>query len=70
MSDGKWVSCSERLPEEDIKVLVFTASDDMEVAYCTDEWGNMVWTTGDFGSGTLDVIAWMPLPEPYTGKSD
>ena len=61
----KWISCSQSLPEEEKEVLVYTDAGEMLVAYLFDDWGNLAWTTGGLGSGTVNVVAWMPLPEPY-----
>ena len=57
-----WIPCSERLPEEDGEYLVTDVSGGAatvtETYFITDCEGEGHW-------GALDVIAWMPLPEPY-----
>ena len=64
-NNQNWISCSKSLPEEEKEVLVYTDAGEMLVAYLFDDWGNLAWTTGGLGSGTVNVVAWMPLPEPY-----
>lgn len=64
----KWILCSERLPD----------SDDFVVVTVLDEHGDTPYRYSDFGwyfdradcwiidaEQRTDVIAWMPLPEPY-----
>lgn len=59
---GKWIPCSERLPEKQTTILV-TDFGDVQMAYINDEGRWM-----DFhGNKLKDVTAWMPLPEPYSG---
>ena len=59
---GTWIPCSERLPESDYETVLCVTD--------TNFWAVMVYT-GEHGfrSSDLDfdgeVIAWMPLPEPY-----
>ena len=70
----EWILCSERLPEEKINPITH----DFEEVLGTTIWGDVrhykygtpighdeahFW----YGFGTMDeeVIAWMPLPEPY-----
>jgi hypothetical protein len=50
-----WIPCSERLPQDEQKVLVTTRSGnliDVEFYHASAFWKHY-------------VIAWMPLPEPY-----
>ena len=58
--DGnKWIPVSERLPEEHGEYLV------------TDKYGRV--TSGLWIGNAKrwkDVIAWMPLPEPYKAESE
>ena len=66
-----WISCSERLPEENIKVLVTDEDGCIDVAYYYyNEWSEdpkIEWWTGGF---RVYPIAWMPLPEPYKDFSE
>ena len=63
----RWIPCGERLPEDDVEVLV------------TDDAGGVQWLGVDKmmsyedGSGRFWLIsqhpiAWIPLPEPYKEK--
>ena len=75
-STQKWIPCSEGLlPKEGECVLVCTEDGEIEKAYHTiQEWcedGEIEWRVFEtLGySYTLDddeVVAWMPLPKPYT----
>ena len=57
-----WIPCSDGLPEEDGEYLVTDVSGGAatvtETYFITDCDGEGHW-------GALDVVAWMPLPEPY-----
>lgn len=73
--DTKWIPVTERLPEEDGEYI--TTVEDDEVNFVTSnnwrknkqEWG--FWTSDErFYEGwcrVKNVVAWMPLPEPYNG---
>lgn len=61
---GEWIPVSERLPEKNVEVLA------------TTEWGSITiaerYSANDYfiNEGTTnadadEIIAWMPLPEPY-----
>ena len=81
---GRWTSCSERLPSEDGRYLVTyplfvlknkwvnvlwygkPSMPNIKVKgkcwYCSDdEYGDVVYD---------DVLAWMPIPEPYKGGDE
>ena len=63
---SQWISCSERLPEEDGEYLTwirydgheFMSIEDFECSGLLAQW-NFEGRNGD------EVIAWMPLPEAY-----
>lgn len=74
----KWIPCSERLPEEPFGCLV-TVWDTEPMTM--DEFENLLpyfvgwdgerWNDGEGEQCPFEVIAWMPLPEPYQeGDSD
>lgn len=60
----KWVSCSDRMPEPYVKVLVSDVDGDVCFAWFEDHWGE--WWSDRYGM--IKVLAWMPLPEPYKGE--
>ena len=61
---GEWIPVTERLPEENVHVLItvlhegktYVTTDDY-FCYGFDDWKD-------------DVIAWQPLPEPYKAESE
>ena len=76
IEERKWIPCSERLPENGRQVLVFARSvhfalakyDEMREA---DGKYKKQWVTFDAWKPFYtikEVIAWMPLPEPYTER--
>jgi hypothetical protein len=73
-SAQQWIPCSERLPEKDGEYLVTmlyfgekTVALDWFSHYETDDEdnGKPLWVYG-----YDNVIAWMPLPEPWKGEQD
>lgn len=80
---GKWVPCSERLPEESGEYLVwYDCGEDME-GCCVENFDAGVGAFGrwcdEYDEHTLgfldsefiyfdEAVAWMPLPEPYKGE--
>lgn len=65
LEQTEWIPVSERLPEEETDVLVCNANGDIDIAsgsYST-EINEFIWYISGWRFG--EVIAWMPLPEPY-----
>ena len=64
---GKWIPCTERLPEESLNSVIGWdryRKRAVFVQYINGHWGNM-------GSNeSFDIVAWMPLPEPYKGGDE
>lgn len=64
VGNGNWIPCSERLPDSSEDVNITTRSSVVGIGSFfeeANEW--MQWYCG--GGIAADVIAWMPLPEPY-----
>ncbi len=65
---GGWIPCSERMPKKEVPVLCQWHKRnelDTEVYYSilhVDDDGKWV---ADYGMPNGEVVAWMPLPEPY-----
>lgn len=60
---NNWIPCSERLPQEGEVVLTQAKfKDDMKMAVSSRIDYNY-WT--GWGTRNINIIAWMPLPEPY-----
>lgn len=58
---GKWIPCSEKLPENAMNVIAqFSSGTVTELRYA----GNGIFE-GIYEYSTKVIIAWMPLPEPY-----
>lgn len=83
--EQRWITCSERLPEEDTEVLISYRYKEGEgdtdhvnidiTSYGTVCFGGREIHTlkewrqpFDYFHANYEVIAWMPLPEPYRGK--
>ena len=79
LKENTWIPCSERMPEEPKENPVFDGKY-LEVYLVTTKYGSneqdkvypfrAFWNGINFTDGwrILDVIAWMPLPEPYKGE--
>lgn len=60
LHQSQWISVLDRLPDKSGHYLV-TVNDNKEIFVTSDDFFlGYLWD--DFGD---DVIAWMPLPEPY-----
>ena len=80
----RWIPCSERLPEKNGRYLVTRGLkacnsiwNRVYIVNYTDLMGlkaEKIWWDGNVGKSDFepidDVIAWMPLPEPYKGEKE
>ena len=70
----RWIPCSERLPEENGQYLItvkYVHVDGYDDIYAEHgEWTDGKWDMFCFGHcGKVEnIIAWMPLPEPYAER--
>lgn len=67
---GKWIPCSERLPEDDTLMLVNYIDrrpDAVDIWIGWHEMENVWYIDGEAHSREdgNEVVAWMPLPEPW-----
>lgn len=71
----RWIPCEERLPEDDTLMLVNYIDerpDAMDIWIGWHEAENVWYIDGEEHSREHgnEVIAWMPLPEPYKGDTN
>lgn len=73
-TEQHWIPCSERLPEEGIGVLCTTDNEYVTVLKRTkikSRYFAFFWEDLDeehFYYSLDEIVAWMPLPEPYKGE--
>ena len=67
LEQDRWISVTKRLPEihKDVLVTDRKVSDVYVSYYC----GGGYWNT-DTGGANNRIIAWRPLPEPYTEEEE
>ena len=82
-SEHRWIPCSERLPEKGGQYLVTRGHKScgnlwnrVYIVNYSDLMGlkkEKIWWSGNVGKSDFekydDVIAWMPLPEPYNAET-
>ena len=75
IEERKWIPCSERLPEARRSVLISTnhkcGNWTGEGCYWETTESHVIWKGYRWNATYWDdeVIAWMPLPEPYKGET-
>lgn len=70
---SEWIPVSEKLPEEKREVLICTSDEFIYIGeYEVWTWadGLGTWTESVEYRTISDVVAWMPLPEPWKGEED
>jgi hypothetical protein len=77
MAEGKicdieyspWISTSKRLPERDVEVLATTRWGEITIAEMFSA-NNWFIHEGATNAEIDEIVAWMPLPEPYKAESE
>ena len=68
LEQARWIPVSERLPERDVDVLTYHRNESFDYQYVSwidcysGKWSGFIGNLSD------EVIAWMPLPQPYGGN--
>lgn len=75
LEEPQWIPCSEKLPEQDVEVIVTNEWGNVEIAqlisYFDGHGETLTWKTEEYYYDELnEVIAWMPLPKPYREEND
>lgn len=71
--EPRWIPTSERLPKEDADVLVTLRCGligIMQKKLADDDNGEPCYIWQDFEGEEHEVVAWMPLPQPYKAESE
>lgn len=63
MKNEDWIACSERLPNEHNFYMITVLNKSSKDRYTTKEHWQGEWTNNE--NRNFEIIAWMPLPEPY-----
>lgn len=68
--EPKWISCNDRLPKESGKYLCTFGGTNLTGidSYMTESYAKKIFDVVeecDLGWQSKNVVAWMPLPEPY-----
>ena len=67
-SEKQWTPCSERLPEVNREILITEKGGFIRHCEYANYGDFQEFQTVEEGMTVDDVIAWMPLPEPYKGE--
>ena len=65
-SEQRWIPCSERMTDPFVEVFVSDVDGDVRIAYFEDLFS--AWWSDRYGR--IEVLAWMPLPEPYKERRE
>lgn len=76
-ADSHWIPCSERLPEAPFGCLVTVEDEEPMTGALFPNllpyfvgWDGEQWNDADGEQCPFEVLAWMPLPEPYEGDKE
>ena len=63
--NGGWITCSERLPEENQKVILQDFYGNITIGKMEIHNGLEGFADGDWWASANNYVAWQPLPEPF-----
>lgn len=68
--EPQWISCSERYPDMDERVLVYTVAHEYHVWDCMSNRADNYFWEDEAGlyHDKYEVDLWLPLPEPYAER--
>lgn len=71
-TEQQWIPCSERYPDMDERVLVYTVAHDYHVWDCmSNRADNYFWEDEEgLYHDKYEADLWMPLPDPWRGEED
>lgn len=73
-AERQWIPCSERLPEPRTAVLGYAPKyNNIYALYYDSVMGWMIWNpirNDIFPNSQGEIIAWMPLPDPYQEEGE
>ena len=67
LAEREWIPCSERLPDVDVEVLATVDWADVRIAWLKK---SGTWETDEYILENDEILAWMPLPDPYKGGDE
>lgn len=67
---GEWIPVSERLPEKNVWVLVTVEQSGKRFQEIMRRNNYIEAWTDNFDNYTDEIIAWLPLPDPYKAESE
>ena len=67
-----WIPVSERLPEDTTKPVLISGNHKGLGVYAVDiaRYNGGMWQYDGFTFPDCDILAWMPVPEPYKGEGE
>jgi len=75
--EQRWIPCSERMPEQPYGCLVTVEDEEPMTGQMFETilpyhvgWDGERWNDSEGEQCPFEVIAWMPLPEPYNAESE
>lgn len=71
-AETEWIPCSERLPEDTARPVLISGRHKTVGIYAVDiaRYNGDMWQYDGFTFPDCEVLAWMPLPEPYKGGDE